>query len=211
MISAVIGSLDERPAFDPYIRAVERVGSGHHQRTRRREGQADDARSGTNNSASRSVLMRTTPCGPPAGGHVQAAFFVECHALRTSQSAIVDFHFAFMRNAIHAIETGSSGAGHIEIPVRAVGKMIGGDRRLQRGEDEDLAAGADFEDGSLAVADVQAAIRIEAPGRWPRPCLPRTCWHCRWASPGRRRHRGGSKHTAGPDGRKPGRWRSSFL
>src|SRR5437879_434743 len=39
--------------------------------------------------------------------------------------------------------------------------MIGGNTRLQHGEDEDLAVATDLEDGSTAIADVQEAVTIE--------------------------------------------------
>jgi hypothetical protein len=44
---------------------------------------------------------------------------------------------------------------------RIEGQVVGGDGGFERGEDEDLAAGVDLEDGSGAISDVEIAVAVE--------------------------------------------------
>src|SRR6478672_6936485 len=60
------------------------------------------------------------------------------------------------------IETGSGRPTDIQIVFRPKGQMVGGDRRLERGEDVNLARLADLKNRSAAVADVQVLIAIES-------------------------------------------------
>ena len=94
-------------------------------------------------------------------GHVEPALLVERHALRAAEAAIEDLHFAFVRDAVDGIEAGGGGAGDVEVAIGAERQMVGGDRRLQRGENEDLAVGADLEDRAAAVADVEVLLGVE--------------------------------------------------
>src|SRR5207244_10086376 len=95
------------------------------------------------------------------GGHVQAAFLVENHALRAAQAAVEDFHFAFVRNAVHGIEAGRGRSGDVQVTIRPERQVVGGDGSLQRGEHEDLPGGADLENGAAAVAGGKALFPIE--------------------------------------------------
>src|SRR5262249_4943050 len=93
--------------------------------------------------------------------NIQVAGLIEGEALRTSQPAIENLHLALMRNAVHRIETRCGGSGNVEIAARSEGQMISRNRRLERGEYEDLAVGADFKDGSAAIAHVQVLFLVE--------------------------------------------------
>src|SRR6202020_2108478 len=61
--------------------------------------------------------------------------------------------------------TGGGGPAHVKVLIRSPGKMVGGDGRFDGGEDEDLAVGADLEDGAAAIADVKVVLMIESQTR----------------------------------------------
>ena len=54
------------------------------------------------------------------------------------------------------------GAGDVEVAVGAERQVVGGDGRLERGEDENLAVGADLEDRAAAVADIEILLAVES-------------------------------------------------
>ena len=60
-----------------------------------------------------------------------------------------------------AIEARRRGTGDVQMIVRTECQMISRDRRLDRGEDVDLALLADLEDRPAAIADVQVVLAIE--------------------------------------------------
>ncbi len=95
------------------------------------------------------------------GGHVEAALFIERHALRPAQTAVEGLDFAFVGDAVHGVEARGGGSGDVEVAVRSEGQVVGGDGRFQRGEDEDLAAGTDLENGAAAIAHVEILLAIE--------------------------------------------------
>ena len=53
------------------------------------------------------------------------------------------------------------GAGDKKISRGTEGQVIGGDAGFESGEDEDLLVAGDFEDGAVAVADVETLFAIE--------------------------------------------------
>ena len=53
----------------------------------------------------------------------------------------------------------------VKISLRPERQMISGDRRLERGENVNLARGTDFEDRAAAVADVQILLLVEGDAR----------------------------------------------
>src|SRR5262249_32935794 len=86
---------------------------------------------------------------------------VESHTLGPAQTAIEHIDFAGVRYAVDGIEAGSGRATHIEITIGAECQMVGGDRRFDGGEDEDLALRADLGDRAAAIADVHVALVVE--------------------------------------------------
>ena len=152
----------QRQALDADVHAVERVGGGDHQGARGVKARPTMPGPERNSSASRSGVMRTTPLRPPMeAATYRWPVFIERHALRPAQAAIEDFHLAVVGNAVDAIEARGGGAGDVEVAVRTERQMVGGDGRLERGEDEDLAVGADLENGAAAVADVEVVLAVE--------------------------------------------------
>src|ERR1700731_922609 len=78
--------------------------------------------------------------------HIKVSVAVEGQALRTSETAV---------------ETGSRGAGDIQIAAGMKCQMIGGEGRLQGGKDKNFAAGTDFKNCSAAIADVKIFVFVE--------------------------------------------------
>src|ERR1700688_3619060 len=95
------------------------------------------------------------------GGNVKIAVAVEGQALRTSETAVKNFNFSALSYAIDAVETGSRGAGDIQIAAGMKCQMVGGERRLKGGEDKDFTAGTDFKNCSAAIADVKIFVLVE--------------------------------------------------
>ena len=75
--------------------------------------------------------------------------------------------------------------------------MIGGDGRLQRGEHENLAVGADLENGAAAVADVEVVFAVEGDAGGHAHALDVDRHVAVGRRLGRRCRRSGWKHRAG--------------
>src|SRR5260370_578693 len=100
------------------------------------------------------------------GGDIEIALYIKSQTLRTSQTAVEHGHGSLGVDFVDAVETGSAGAGDEHIAVGAEGDVIGGDARLQRREDKNLAVASDLENGSAAIADIEIFRGIEGnPGR----------------------------------------------
>src|ERR1035437_1222214 len=155
------------PSLDADIDTVYGVGGGHHHGVRWGEGEADDARAGEKQvGAPGGIDAHDTLASRDGGGHIEPALLVERHALRATEAAIEGFHLALVRDAEHRVEAGGGGSGDVEIVVGTKGQVIGRDGRFQCGEDKDLAAGTDLEDGAAAIAHVEIAFTVERnPGR----------------------------------------------
>src|SRR5579859_816548 len=95
------------------------------------------------------------------GHDEEVSVLVEGEALRAAEAAIEDVDFAVLGDAIDAVVTGGGGAADVEFAAWMESEVIGGEGGLERGEDEDFALRADFENGAAAVADEQIASCIE--------------------------------------------------
>src|SRR5579883_307955 len=152
----------ERTALDSDIDPVQRVRGGDDHGSGRCEGQADDAGAGEEEvGAAVGVDADDALAAGNRGGDVEAALLVEGHALGPAEAAIEGLDFALAGNPVDGIEAGSGGAGDVEIAVGTKREVVGRDGGFQRGEDEDLAVGADLENGAAAVADVKVAFAVE--------------------------------------------------
>src|SRR5207249_8633167 len=94
-------------------------------------------------------------------GHVETVLFIKSKSLRTSQTAVENFHLARVRDAVYGIEARRGGPRHVKILLGTEGEMISGDRRFERRENEDLTVGADLENRAAAIADVKIVLFIE--------------------------------------------------
>src|SRR6185503_6028818 len=81
--------------------------------------------------------------------------------LRPSEPREKPVDFAVRRNAINGIEAGRGRPGHVQIIVETESEMIGGDARLERRENKNLFARADFENAAASIAHVKIAVAIE--------------------------------------------------
>ena len=114
------------------------------------------------NSALPSGVMRTMPRRPlERCGDVEIAVAVKGQSLRPAQAAVEKADFALMIDAHDAVVARGGGAGDVEFARRAERQMIGGDGRLERGEDKNLAVRADLENRAAAIADEEVALGIE--------------------------------------------------
>src|ERR1035437_6882178 len=141
---------------------MDGVGGGHHHGARRREGEADDAGAGEKQvGAPGGVDAHHTLAAGNGRGHVKPALLIEGHALRAPEAAVEGLHLALVRDAEYRVEAGGGGPGDVEIAVGTEGQVVGRDGIFLGGEDEDLAAGTDLEDGTAAVADIEIVFAIE--------------------------------------------------
>src|SRR6266436_974982 len=95
------------------------------------------------------------------GGDIDIALDIKSQTLRASQTAVEHRHSSMWVDFVNAVETGSAGAGDEHISLRTERDVIGGNARLQRGEDKNLPVASDLENGSAAVADVEILRGIE--------------------------------------------------
>ena len=188
------------------IHAVEQAGGGNHDGPGRSERQADDVGPGQE-QLGRAIRVDTHDALAAAERrrHVETALGIERQPLRTAKPAVENLRRPGRRDAVHRIEAGRGRPGHVQIAARPKRQVIGGDGRLQRGEDVDLALRADLENRAAAVADVQILLRRRKRCRWRRPCLRRGPKGCRRPRPCRRCRRTGWRRTAILPDRRPGR------
>ena len=108
------------------------------------------------------------------GDDIEIFVLIEGEALRAAEAAIEDVDFAVLGDAIDAVVAGGGGAADVEFAAWMEREMIRGDGRLERGEDENFALGADLENGAAAVADEQISFASKAmPVAMPMPSI-----HC---------------------------------
>ncbi len=96
---------------------------------------------------------------------VKISAAIEREALRAAQAAEKYADFAGGRNSVDAIEARSGGAGDEKFAGGTECQMIGRERRLERGEDENFAVRADLENRAAAIADVEIAAFVERDAR----------------------------------------------
>src|SRR4029077_19692347 len=94
-------------------------------------------------------------------GHVEIAFRIEGHALGTSQTTEKSRHVALRCDLVNAIKTRSGRPGHEQVAMGAKSQMVCGNAWFESCEDEDLAVGANLENGAAAVADVKIVRAVE--------------------------------------------------
>src|SRR5579859_3513346 len=85
-------------------------------------------------------------------GDVEIAVRVKRQALRPSQAFIKSSDGAVGIDTVDAVVR----SGDEEVAFGAERQVIGRDTEFERGENEDLLVARDLEDGSIAVADVEA-------------------------------------------------------
>src|SRR5208283_1080953 len=84
-------------------------------------------------------------------GDIDIALDIQRQPLRTPETAVEHGHGSVRVDLINAVEAGSAGPSDEHIAVETEGDVIGGDARLQRREDKNLAVASDLENGSAAV------------------------------------------------------------
>src|SRR5579863_2143956 len=84
--------------------------------------------------------------------HVKIPLAIECQTLRAAQPAEEHAYLAGRRNLIHALEARCSGPGHKKLARRTESQVVGRKRRLERGENENLAVRTNLENRAAAVA-----------------------------------------------------------
>ena len=167
---------DSGKAFDVPVEAEERAGGGEHGAARGQQRQADQAAAAQHQfGLAIGRDAHDAAASADGSGDVEIAGAVEGQALRPAEAAIEEAHFALAVDAADAVEARSGRAGDEEFARGAERQMIGGDGRLERGEDENFAVGADLENGAAAVADEKIALRRRTRGRWRCPCLRPSC------------------------------------
>ena len=92
---------------------------------------------------------------------VKIAEAIEGEALRASEAAEENADFAAGSDFVDAVEARCGGAGDVQIARGTEREMVRGERRLERGEDENFAVGANFENRAAAIAHVEAAGFVE--------------------------------------------------
>src|SRR5947209_646282 len=93
------------------------------------------------------------------GGDVEVVVSVEGEALGSTEAFEEGGGVAVAVDGVDGLGGGGGGAGDEEGVLAVEGEVVGGHGGLEGGEDEDFAAGgADFEDGSGAIADVEVAF-----------------------------------------------------
>src|SRR5713101_2898265 len=156
------GSAVERKAFDVPVEGVEGVVGGDHGAMRGQERETNNVAAAEDDFGLR---LRSdaddSALATKRAGDVEISLAIESQALRTAEAAEKCAEVAGGRNFVNAIETGSGWAGDVEISRGAEGKMIGGEGRFERGENENFTVGADFENCAAAIADVEIARIVE--------------------------------------------------
>ncbi len=99
-----------------------------------------------------------------AGGDVEVVVDVEGHALGAAEALIEDGGVAVAVDGVDDLVGGGGGAGDEERAGVVEGEVVGGDAGLERGVDEDLAAGG--------RRRLPAAILKMVPERSPTKRLP---------------------------------------
>src|SRR5579883_1057167 len=94
-------------------------------------------------------------------GNVQIGVAVESHALRAAKATVEDENFTASGDAKHAVIAGGCRAGDVEVAGWMEREVVSRYGRFESGEDENLPARADFEDGAAAIADVEIFLGIE--------------------------------------------------
>ena len=159
--------LKKRAAVDAKLKVIDAVAGGEGAGSIGEEGEADEVVAGDGEcgfavwrNAEDATLTAV------AGGHVEVAFNVERHALRTAEAGEEGRGVAVAVDGVDGLAGGGGGAGDEEGSGFVEGEVVGGYRGLQGGEDEDFAGfggvgGGDLEDGSGAVADEEVAVAVE--------------------------------------------------
>src|SRR5215469_1695465 len=80
---------------------------------------------------------------------------VECHTLRTAEAAIERLDIAVIRDAIDTVEAGCGGTADVQMSIGSPREVVGGNRGLDGGVNENLPVWRDLENGAAAVADVK--------------------------------------------------------
>ena len=96
-----------------------------------------------------------------AGGDVEVVVDIEGETLGAPETLVEDGGVAVAIDGVDGLVAGRGGASDEEGSGVVEGEMVRGDAGLEGGEDEDLAAGIDLEDGAGAVADEEAAVAVE--------------------------------------------------
>src|ERR1700722_8062144 len=163
MISAFMIELAwKRKAFHFPIDGEERAGGGE-----------DRAVAGHEREAHEAGAAKNKFCAPVHGNshdaaaaligrrHVEISLAVESEALRPAEAAEERADFAFLIDAQHAVETRGGRARDKQFARGAERQVIGRHRWFERGEDENLAVGADLENRAAAIAHKKVADGVE--------------------------------------------------
>src|ERR1051326_6962117 len=152
----------QRFAFDVPEEAVHAGGSGEDDGVAGGEGEADEIVSGDSQRRGRVAgEADDAALALERGGAVEVPFGVEGEALGTSESAVESGDGSVQVNAVDGVEAGSRGAGDEEVAVGSERQVIGGDTRLESGEDKNLAVAGNLEDGAAAIADVEVLVLVK--------------------------------------------------
>ena len=118
-------------------------------------------------SSARAVRSDAHDAAPPSirCGHVEISFAVKGQSLRPAQPAEEAADLALLIDAEDAVKTGSGRPGDEKFAGRAECQVVGGDGRLERSEDENLAVRADLENRAAAISDEKIADGVKRNAR----------------------------------------------
>src|SRR5580658_10921409 len=154
--------LKKRHAFNAQVDVVNGIAGGEDGGAKRRKGYADEVGAGEGERGfAGGGDADQAAAAVEAGCDVDVAVFGEREALGTAEAAIPDGCFAVGVDGPDGVVGVEGGGGDEKNAFGIDGEVIGGDGRLKRGVDEDLALRIDFEYGAAAVADEEVALGIK--------------------------------------------------
>src|SRR5712664_3646889 len=167
IISAFIRPLcNERQSAYVPIQREDGAGSGQNRAAGGLQREADESRSAEHHVR---VSLRRNPHNAAAAairpGDIQIRVAVKSQSLRTAESPEENADVATLRDAMHAVKTGSGRSRHVEIAARMKCQVVCRDGRLHSREHKNLAARADLENRSAAVSDVKIAGLVKRNAR----------------------------------------------
>src|ERR1051326_3137660 len=158
---------DKRKALDVPIEVMDGAGlggliGGEDDRASGSESETDEILSG-HDKASLAVGREAYDATFAAQrcSDVEISGHVECQSLGPTQATIEDANRAVRIDLIHGVEAGDGRAGDKQRARWSECEVIGGDARLERGKNVDLAVAGNALDGAAAVTDVEVLFSIE--------------------------------------------------
>src|SRR5262245_55949205 len=141
-----MGSARERQTLYIPVQSEERAGGGENGTARGQDCQPDQTVAAENQFGV-SFGSDTHDAAAPANRcrDVKISRAIEGHSLRASQAAIEKTDFTVIIDAADAVVAGSGGPGNVEFSGGTERKMVCGNGRLERGENENLAVWTDLE------------------------------------------------------------------